>query len=282
MSGLPIRIGSCIGGGSFEKYAELYKEMGYESLSVNFHMSYGDTNLEELAEKTKGILPISGIGLYCNPLQYEEHFHNLERFIDLAEKFGTNLVTTFAGALEGQSVEASMPQFKKVFGELTKRAEDRGVRIAIENCPMGGSWYHCTCNIGFNPMAWDMMFNEVTSDALGLEWEPAHQMHQLIDPIAVLRKYAGKVYHLHGKDAQVRHDLIRTQGICGPKPAVISRVPGCGDCDWREIMGILMESGIKNEPITISVENEDPVLSGDRYLIGQQIAVNYLKQCRGV
>ncbi|MFQ9800212.1 MAG: hypothetical protein ACLR23_16145 [Clostridia bacterium] len=44
------------------------------------------------------------------------------------------------------------------------------MKIAIENCPMGGTWQHATCNIGFNPRAWELMFNAVPSKALGLEW----------------------------------------------------------------------------------------------------------------
>lgn len=119
-----------------------------------------------------------------NALQNEEQRKTLETAIDVAHLYGTNMVSTFAGALEGESVEAAIPRFKEVFGELTRRAEDRGVKLVIENCPMGGTWDHCTCNIGFNPKAWEMMFDAVPSDALGLEWEPAHQMGQLIEPVA--------------------------------------------------------------------------------------------------
>ena len=53
-----------------------------------------------------------------------------------------------------------------------------------------------------------MMFDAVPSPALGLEWEPAHQMCQLIDPVANLRQYVGRVYHLHGKDASIHWDAI--------------------------------------------------------------------------
>ena len=69
-----------------------------------------------------------------------------------------------------------MPAVKKVWGGLAKRAEDKGVRIAWENCDMGGWWHDVRWNIAHSPTAWEMMFNEVPSDALGLEWEPCHQM----------------------------------------------------------------------------------------------------------
>ncbi len=57
---------------------------------------------------------------------------------------------------------------------------------------MDGTWEHATCNIGFNPKAWEVMFEEVKNDNFGLEWEPTHQMVQLIDPVTELRKWCQK------------------------------------------------------------------------------------------
>ena len=54
---------------------------------------------------------------------------------------------------------------------------------------MDGTWEHATCNIGFTPKAWEVMFEEVKNDNFGLEWEPTHQMVQLIDPVTELRKW---------------------------------------------------------------------------------------------
>ena len=122
---------------------------------------------------------ITALGLYCNPIQYEEHKANLKKCIDSAHLFGTDLVCTFAGALEGESVEAAMPGYKAVFGELGAYAADRGVRLAFENCPMGGTWKRNTCNIAYSPRAWDMMFEAVPLANIGLEWEPAHAIKQL-------------------------------------------------------------------------------------------------------
>lgn len=61
-------------------------------------------------------------------------------------------VGTFAGALEGEPVEAAIPRFKEVFSELAKRAADRGLKLVIENCPMGGSWKRQPAISAFVPM----------------------------------------------------------------------------------------------------------------------------------
>jgi len=70
-------------------------------------------------------------------------------------------VSGFTGRLTGQPIDASIPKFAEVFGELARRAEERGVRIAFENCDMGGDWATGDWNIAHNPTAWEMMFNAV-------------------------------------------------------------------------------------------------------------------------
>ncbi len=181
-----IKIGTCIPGQQAEQWLPGMKDKGFECFAINFHMTYSGIDLKELAPKVMGMLEgtgtyVSTVGYYCNALQNESQLHDLEYAIDNAHLFGAKTVATFAGALEGQSIDAAIPRFKEVFSELAKRAEDRGVKLAIENCPMHGDWRHATCNIGINPDAWELMFDAVPSDALGLEWEPAHQLIQLIE-----------------------------------------------------------------------------------------------------
>ena len=279
-----IKIGTCIPGNQAPEWIPHMIAAGYESVSVNFHMSLGGVDLKEYHHVVREALGDSGVGVgsigfYCNALQNEEQRKTLETAIDVAHLYGTNMVSTFAGALEGESVEAAIPRFKEVFGELTRRAEDRGVKLVIENCPMGGTWDHCTCNIGFNPKAWEMMFDAVPSDALGLEWEPAHQMGQLIEPVAQLREWADKVYHMHGKDATVDWDAVRRYGIYGAKPFAYMRMPGFGDVNWRDIFFILHQHGYESD---ICVEGyHDPIYSGEWEMTAQLHALNCLKWARG-
>lgn len=183
-----VRIGTIVPGDRVHDLLPEFIKSGFECFALNFHMEFPDESLAAFAERVKaavdGEMPeISSIGYYCNPLENEEQLHILEKFIDGAHLFNTNMVTTFAGALYSRPVEEAIPVYKKVFGELAKRAEANGVRLSIENCTMGGTWRRATYNIGFNPRAWQMMFDAVDSPAIGLEWEPAHQMVQLIDPV---------------------------------------------------------------------------------------------------
>src|SRR5688500_10330550 len=139
--------------------------------------------------------------MYSLSLVDSETVVGVEELIDAAEMFGDSIVAWFAGRIVNLPVPESLPAFKRVFEPLARRAEDRGVRIAFENCDMGGTWAYGDWNIAHSPTAWEMMFHEVPSDALGLEWEPCHQMVSLIDPLPQLRRWAHKVFHVHGKDA---------------------------------------------------------------------------------
>lgn len=281
-----IHIGTVVPGQKALNYIPHMVDKGYERFELGFHMEYYGVDIKDLAPRLLDMIAptgqkISALGLYCNPLQYEEHKENLKYAIDNVHLFGTDLVCTFAGALEGQSVDASMPVFKTVFTELAQYAADRGVRIAFENCPMGGSWRNETCNIAHNPNAWDMMFSEVPYDNIGLEWEPAHAIKQLIDPIAELKKYVGKVFSVHGKDTTVDWDAIRHQGfdLYSGKTFCPDRMPGFGDTNWRDVFYVLHRGGYEGD---VNIEGyHDNVYNGDWELTAQMHGLNYLKWCRG-
>lgn len=279
-----IPVGTCVPGKAFSTWAPKLRSAGFESFAINYHMRITEEEIASLPDTAKMAreelgAPISILGYYCNSLQYDEHKALLEKCIDIAPKMGIGLVGTFAGALEGKSVDESMPRFKEVFGELTKRAEDKGVKICIENCPMGGVWQKGTCNIGFNAKAWDLMFDAVPSDALGLEWEPAHQIAQLVEPVANLRRYIQKVYHMHGKDGMVKRDMIAAEGIINGEEFADMRFPGFGDTDWRQIFAILHQYGYDSD---ITVEGyHDPFYNRDWEMTGQVHALKYLHWCQG-
>ena len=52
-----------------------------------------------------------------------------------------------------------------------------------------------------------MMFDAVDSDALGLTWEPSHQIEQLIDIYAQLETWGSRIVHVHGKDGKIDKEL---------------------------------------------------------------------------
>ena len=100
-----------------------------------------------------------------------------------------------------------------------------------------------------------------------------------IDPMPQLRKWIKKIFHIHGKDATIKWDVIREYGINGPQPWAFHRSPGFGDSDWTAILSELRQ---QNWTGCIDIEGwHDPVYRGDLEMTGQVHALNYLKRCRG-
>jgi sugar phosphate isomerase/epimerase len=278
-----IRLGTLTHFQAGADYVRQILPHGFESFQIFNWQRLPTFDCDRVAAEIReavGDRVISSIGMFCNPLQEPDALRDFARCIDKARDwFGCDLVCGFAGALEGQSVPDAMPEYKRVWGELAKRAEGNGVRIAFETCDMGGTWNAAHLNIAHAPHAWEMMFDALPTPAIGLEWEPCHQLKSFIDPIPQLRKWLPKILHLHGKDGTVAWDVIREQGIRGGKPYMWHRHPGFGDTDWRAVIDILRMAKWRG---SIDIEGwHDPVYIGDLELTGQVASLNYLKQCRG-
>ena len=283
-----IKIGTLIDANNIKKVMPKLIPHGFETFSITFWETTGDWDLELLAKDVREILEdtdcrISSICVYGNPLLDTEKGietrKSWERLINAAQLFGTDIVAGFAGRLTNRPIEDSIPKFKEVFTPLAKRAKEKGVRIAFENCNMDGDWNRGDWNIAFSPKAWKMMFEAIPYDNVGLQWEPCHQLVQLVDPIPQLRKWADKIFTIHGKDATIAWDIIKEKGIYGNDAYVWHRTPGFGDTNWTDVMSILRMAGYKG---SIDIEGwHDPVYRGELEYTGQVHALNYLKNCRG-
>ena len=264
---------------------------GFETFQLSFGRSVGEVDLDRLAAAVRRSLDghpvaqhdlpprVSAIGVYGNPLTSPETVRDWETLIDAAADFGCDVVAGFAGRIPGRPVPESIGRFAEVFGPLAARAEDRGVRLALENCPGVGTWELGDRNIAFAPLAWEAMFAAVPSPAIGLEWEPCHQLVRLVDPLPQLRRFAHRIWHIHGKDATVHWDVIREHGVGGGVPHAHHRTPGFGDTNWSDLITILRMAGWRG---SIDVEGfHDPVYRDALETTGQVRALGYLKACRG-
>ncbi|MCL2774650.1 MAG: sugar phosphate isomerase/epimerase [Oscillospiraceae bacterium] len=279
-----IKIGTLVDGFSVLKWIPKLIENKFECFVLNYWENTGDTDFSELSKKVKDALGDSGItvstlSVYTNALRDENRIKEWEKCIDNAHLFGADIVTGFTGRLDDKSVPDNIPKFKEVFTELAKRAKDKGVRLAFENCAMGGDWNHGSFNIANSPIAWDMMFDAVPYDNIGIEWEPAHHLSYLRDPLISLKKYAKKIYHIHGKDANIDWEYIKEFGTGGPGWYASDRMPGYGDTNWKEVCTVLYKNGYAG---TIDIEGfHDPYFRGESEFTGQVAALKYLKGCRG-
>jgi sugar phosphate isomerase/epimerase len=298
-----IRVGTLVSAGMKSPgYIKQILPHGFESFSLTFWQTTKGVDWKKLADETAAVLEgsdaiISSLAVFGNPLEAEdrdkESLKGWEEAIDNAHLFGCDIVGGFTGRLRGKAIHESAKRYKEIWTPLAERAKDKGVKIAFENCDMGGTWQSGDWNIAHNPTAWEMMFDLVDADNMGLEWEPCHQMVSLMDPLPQIAEWGHRMFHIHGKDATIRWDRVKKYGIhtsvtkdialeSGFQPVpefVYHRTPGFGDSNWVEIISELRKVGFKG---SIDIEGwHDPVYRDELEMTGQVRGLNYLKQCRG-
>ncbi len=227
-------------------------------------------------------ISISGLGYYPNPLDPDaevskkavDHF---KKVIAAAQKLGLKNANTFVGRDWTKTIDENWPRFLKIWKPLISFAEDHGIKVGIENCPMSFSrdeWPGGK-NLAISPVVWRRMFSDIPSANFGLNYDPSHFVLQRMDPLSPLREFKDKLFHLHAKDMMVRQDRLNEVGIFAfPKEWHTPRIPGFGDIDWAKFMAALYEVGYGG-PVCIEVEDD----TFGKTLAGRQAA---LKISRGV
>jgi sugar phosphate isomerase/epimerase len=216
---------------------------------------------------------ISAIGaFYRNPLdpkQTDAARAIVRRAIDVAAHIGVKTVSAFAGAVVEWEInerggnpvykplENYLPQVLGFWEPLARHAAERGVRIALENCPQG-AWHLPVMNYNImgQPAMWERLFNQTQCANIGVEWDAAHLVCQFIDPVANIHKFGRRIFHVHAKDAFINRALLEAFGVCHPGVAE-HRFPGLGQSNWPEIVHALVRAGYDSD---LSIEGRhDPV-----------------------
>ena len=111
-------------------------------------------------------------------------------------------------------------------------------------------------NLFTTPVIWRRAFNDISSDAFGLNYDPSHFVLQHMDPASPLKEFQDKIFHFHAKDVKLRRDrLDEVGGFAHPLEWHQPRIPGYGEMDWGMFMGELMETTYRG-PVCIEVEDD--------------------------
>ena len=224
---------------------------------------FGDREAERISKTMAAAgVDISGLGYYPNPLaadreEAQVYIDHLHRVISAAARLGVDRVNTFVGRDPALSIEDNWPRFREVWPPLIRWAEEHGVRIGIENCPMlftadewpGGK------NLAVSPAVWRRMFEEIPSDHFGLNYDPSHLVWQQMDVAAPIREFASRIFHAHAKDVRVDRQRLDQVGILAhPLEYHTPKLPGLGDVDWPAFFAALTDAGYDG-PVCIEVED---------------------------
>lgn len=201
--------------------------------------------------KSKGIT-ISALGYYPNPLdpdlaQRAVYVEHIKKVIHAANLLGIGQMNTFIGKDPAVPISENFVQFKKIWPDIIKYAENENVRVGIENCPMyfkdewpGGK------NLASSPKIWREMFAAIDSPNFGLNYDPSHLVWQRMDYIKPIYEFRDKMFHFHIKDAIFYQDKYNEVGMfAAPLEYHAPKLPGLGDINWGKTFAALTDIGYK-------------------------------------
>ena len=233
-------------------------EKGIEISSLAFYPNTMDGNLEK---RTAAI----------------EH---LKKVINMSALLGVNMVTTFIGRDQTKTVEENLELFKEIWPPIIKLAEEKGVKVAIENCPMlfGADQWPGGQNLFTTPALWRKMFEILPSDNFGINYDPSHFIWQQIVYIKPIYEFKDKIFHVHCKDIKLYPDRLNDVGVMAyPLEYMSPKLPGLGDVDWGKYISALTDIGY-NSYVCIEVEDKAFESSKERILDSVSLSCRYMRQ----
>jgi sugar phosphate isomerase/epimerase len=217
--------------------------------------------------------------------------------VQLAERIGVKVIVGFSGCPGGSPTDVQPnwityrwpPEYNEMlqwqwkekvipyWKEAAKFAREHGIhRLAFEMHPNF---------VVYNPVTL-LKLREAVGEEIGANCDLSHLFWQGCDPVEVIRFLGkqGMIYHAHMKDTVLYPENVAKYGVLNfvfekgdlPSASDAFRAVGYGHgaATWKEIMQAYMD--INYEGI-LSIENEDPILSGE---VGVERAAYVLKNIR--
>ena len=296
-------VSAILDGWTFEEMIDTASEMGYACVEVacwpcgkaeRRYAGVSHINVDELTDEkvayikdycAKKNVEISSLAFYPNTMdgnleKRAAAVEHLKKVICASAKLGVNMVTTFIGRDQTKSVEENLEILKEVWPPIIALAEEKGVKIGIENCPMlfGNDQWPGGQNLMTTPVIWRKVFELLPSDNLGINYDPSHFVWQMIDYIKPLYEFKNKIFHVHYKDIKLYPDKLRECGVMAyPLDYMSPKLPGLGDVDWGKYVSALTDIGYDGYTC---VEVEDRAFEGSRekVLDSLRLSKRYMEQ----
>lgn len=255
-------------------------ENGFSDLEIGPSIPLDPALFEKVGEET-GIRPSTFI--YCrnllDPKEGEGHRRALRDRISFAAEVGAKRVVCTTGINDQIIVDGNVLKYDpescvadavEALKPLLALGEEKGIKIAFELCPM-------MYNTAISPYMLEILFDKLRSPMVGLAFDPSHLVWEMIDPYPMVEQFAGRIFHVHGKDCEIIWEKLKKFGILhtvhrfdhpvdngeGVKEYDNTwyryRLPGLGSLDWGRLISDLQVAGFDG---TISIEHEDPVWCG--------------------
>ena len=296
-------VTAILDGWTFEEMIDTCADMGFECVEVACwpqgkaerryagvsHIDVANTS-DEYVQYVKDYcakknIEISSLAFYPNTMdgdleKREAAISHLYKVIKMSSLLGVNMVTTFIGRDQTKSVDANIELFKEIWPPIINYAEELGVKIAIENCPMlfGEDQWPGGQNLMTTPVIWRKLFEICPNKNFGLNFDPSHCIWQQLDYIAPIYEFKDRLFHVHYKDIKLYPEKLAQCGTMAyPLDYMSPKLPGLGDVDWGKYVSALTDIGYDSFTC-IEVEDKAFESSKEKILDSIRLSKRYLDQ----
>jgi sugar phosphate isomerase/epimerase len=240
---------------------ELLARHGLRCWAISAHLS-GQAVCDPIDDRHHATLPPSVWGDGDPDGVHRRAAERVADTVRVAARLGVDIVTGFTGSPiwhllysfppnDWEQIERGYEIFAASWGPIVDVCEAEGVRFALEVHP--------------TEIAYDFVTTRRTLDAIGrrpgfgINFDPSHLVHQMLDSPAFVEEFADRIYHVHVKDCRRRLDGRRS--ILGshldfddPERGWSFVSPGRGDVDFEGLMRALKRIDYEGP---LSIEWED-------------------------
>ncbi|PVY41192.1 sugar phosphate isomerase/epimerase [Pontibacter virosus] len=282
----------------------VFRKDGTRDDFVATHLDYehfGPKEASALLDKFNRARLRLSLGAFDNliggdPEQRVRNQNHLLRLIRMAHLLGGNendvKVGTFVGynhelGNQENGFQKNLDEYARIFSPIIRYAEDLGVTVLYENCPMEG-WRSAGYTSTFNNLtgvlaARKLMYEMIPSSAHGEIYDPSHDVWQHVDPVEViLHTDVKRLHRIHVKATRngnnvywgnmypmqlVDGELARRAGVptCRHEwdrhnyEAMLPGFGGSDSMDWRAFVSALKEVDFTGP---FEIENEAALSKG--------------------
>jgi len=294
----------------------VFRRDGSRSDHVATHLDYenfGPDHAKQLLERLSSEGLRFSVGAYENliggdPGERIANQNHLLKLIRIAYLCGGDdndvKVGTFVGyndelGMQDGGFEKNLYEYRRIFAPIVKYAEDLGVTLIYENCPMEG-WHSRTWPFIYNNLpgtlaARKLMYALIPSKAHGETYDPSHDVWQHINPSDIIRATdSDRLHRIHVKATRnlrnaasiywgamypkqyVNEELAQRAGVPVaqhdwdriPYEAMLPGFGGYDSMDWREFLDTLMDTGF-DKPFVIENEAVNSAHTGNHGAVMQ-------------
>lgn len=259
-------ITNCLGQCPIDEAEAIAVDLGLDCLEVGPTVPLDVDAFK--AVRDRGRIEIASL-MYCRNVldphekTRDEFRSETERRIRFCMDAGVPQFTMITGVQSSKTLDENIELFRRYYGPIFREGAEAGLRFALEFCPGMGTF-------AAGPAQWRRMFQRVTDENFGLNYDPSHLVWEMIDYLKPIPEFAQKIFSVHAKDTEVFPERLAEHGCLqlyrephaeGDAFWWNHRIPGAGQIDWATFFGALRDAGFDG---CVNIELEDPDYFGGR------------------